>query len=478
MVTEMRDVKRIAGPRAFFVAALSVLSMLILSTVSAAEVKEPSTPEVIWQSFVKHLDSIGRSDLVPTAVDSKPHDEHKDGDTAQKEDDDGDDHHGHDHSAGAASGKDPIAPIVHQLSKELARLQTLFEDADDPLLRTLPAQEREAKARKLLKALETHKDPYVQAYGHLYEARAALDRSEPESAISTLKKLDGSSFFLGHRELHRLRARAYRAIGDDSLALLELRLFALELDDSDRVERTRVEEEITEIRKTNVGPLRESAKDARSASILIEQRSRGEDTRESQERVAEILDRALRLLGESTENVCCKASAAGKPCEPSCKKRQVKVGLAGQRRVEGILDGIIDLLETSCKACNSKADKACKECKKKTACKKCGSCKSCESGSSGNGDLLAQGAKKKPGSPSKQKPGDTPAKDSKFPRGKPDQKYLRDVDHDSKEIWGQINDREVARSLRELWGKVPVAYRGLVAQYFLDITELAPESSK
>ena len=135
--------------------------------------------------------------------------------------------------------------------------------------------------------------------------------------------------------------------------------------------------------------------------------------------------------------------------------------------------------------CRVRFENSCKACKKKK-CKKCGLCKGCGSGGTGQGGQggkgnqgqLAGQRQKKSGPPGDTKPGDTPAEDSKFPSGKPGEKNLRDVDEAGKEIWGQINDREVARSLRELWGKIPVAYRGLVAQYFLDITDLTPESSK
>jgi len=48
---------------------------------------------------------------------------------------------------------------------------------------------------------------------------------------------------------------------------------------------------------------------------------------------------------------------------------------------------------------------------------------------------------------------------------------LRDATPEELAAWGKINDREVARSLRELWDKIPLAYRAMVTQYFADITE-------
>ena len=41
---------------------------------------------------------------------------------------------------------------------------------------------------------------------------------------------------------------------------------------------------------------------------------------------------------------------------------------------------------------------------------------------------------------------------------------------------GDGNDRDVARSLRELWDKIPGSYRMTVIQYFKDISD--PESPK
>jgi hypothetical protein len=51
---------------------------------------------------------------------------------------------------------------------------------------------------------------------------------------------------------------------------------------------------------------------------------------------------------------------------------------------------------------------------------------------------------------------------------------LRDATPEELAAWGKINDREVARSLRELWDKIPLAYRAMVTQYFADITAGEP----
>ena len=67
------------------------------------------------------------------------------------------------------------------------------------------------------------------------------------------------------------------------------------------------------------------------------------------------------------------------------------------------------------------------------------------------------------------------AGDTHIEVGDPGETALRDVDPGAIEAWGGINDRDVARSLRELWGKVPVSYRNLVTQYFRDISDLVTE---
>jgi hypothetical protein len=45
-------------------------------------------------------------------------------------------------------------------------------------------------------------------------------------------------------------------------------------------------------------------------------------------------------------------------------------------------------------------------------------------------------------------------------------------------MWGKINDREVRRSLQEVWGRMPTRYRKLVSQYYKDINDLSPPSKK
>jgi hypothetical protein len=66
------------------------------------------------------------------------------------------------------------------------------------------------------------------------------------------------------------------------------------------------------------------------------------------------------------------------------------------------------------------------------------------------------------------------AQKSKVSKGKPKSGELRDPAQDA-DAWGKVNDREVAKSLLDLWGKVPPSYRKTVIQYFKDISGLEPE---
>lgn len=93
---------------------------------------------------------------------------------------------------------------------------------------------------------------------------------------------------------------------------------------------------------------------------------------------------------------------------------------------------------------------------------------------------MAQKQKKtgKQGDPKGNKPDDSAAKDSKLPEGETAKAHLRDASPEERDAWGRINDRQVARSLRELWDKIPSSYRLMVTQYFRDITEPAENEKK
>ena len=56
-------------------------------------------------------------------------------------------------------------------------------------------------------------------------------------------------------------------------------------------------------------------------------------------------------------------------------------------------------------------------------------------------------------------------------------KNLRESIGQDSDAWGSINDRDVAKALQDLWGKIPPGYRRIVAQYFKDISGLETEST-
>lgn len=379
------------------------------------------TRDEIWKDFIVHLVRQGRADLLPQvderAERGRPvHEDvvHEDG--------------VHDN---VAPGRDPILPILLQMSKDLLRLQSLLPDAD-PLLppeTAADSPERKSKITSLLKTLSGDEDPYVRTYAELYRARHALAEGKTRDAIAGLDRVQKSPHFLSERVAHRQLVTAYRKINDDTLAIIELRLLLLNIAQEDVVERRWAEAELKSIRENHRGPLRDSATGARAASELI-------------------------------------STAPTAPTDPTATDHQ--------RRVERILDGVIKILDTSCPDCkNSAATARCKngQCKKAALCKKCGACKACGKGKGKSGQAG------KDGDPKGANPSDTPAKDTLIRKGETRDPVLRDPGHDSTEIWGRIKDREVARSLKEVWGKIPAAYRRIVAQYYLDITDLAPKST-
>lgn len=86
----------------------------------------------------------------------------------------------------------------------------------------------------------------------------------------------------------------------------------------------------------------------------------------------------------------------------------------------------------------------------------------------------AAGGKKGAGGDPKDAGSAGAARRSQVSKGKPRSGELRDAAKDT-DAWGSVNDREVAKSLLDLWGKVPPSYRKTVIQYFKDISGLEPE---
>jgi hypothetical protein len=68
-----------------------------------------------------------------------------------------------------------------------------------------------------------------------------------------------------------------------------------------------------------------------------------------------------------------------------------------------------------------------------------------------------------------------PANQSATAKTEAGKKNLRDPSAKDSDAWGGVNEREVAKSLQDLWGKIPPSYRGVVAAYFKDISGLKTE---
>jgi tetratricopeptide (TPR) repeat protein len=459
LVLMLKRSGRLAGLLAVF--ALAALVPVLPAAEEAPAAKPEAapakrlglrTPENIWRGFVDHLEEKGHTALLEKARPEEP-----EGSEGSRREID-------------LKGKDPILPFVLEIAPELAALEPLADgdssgDAGDA---------RAAKLDALAGKLAEHPDPYVRDYARFFKARFLAAGGKPRQAIDILDALLKSHHFLGDREAHRALAKAYRALGDDTLALLELRLFQLQLGEEDLVDRDWVDEQLAAIREHHKGPLKDSANEAKDASVLIAAGSTGTTTQEEQKRVEEILERTLKLLGGSSPSTgdCCENAKAGKPCDSSCEQggagsgSSAKSGSGGgsstakggrgrtgrgavdeQRRVEAILDGAIKVIEAS--------------------------------GRGGRGQGQGQGRRRNgEGDPREPRPGDQAAEETKFPAGKPEEPTARDPGQKSEEFWGRINDREVARSLRELWHKIPPAYRDVVARYYLDISDLAPEDKK
>jgi len=70
---------------------------------------------------------------------------------------------------------------------------------------------------------------------------------------------------------------------------------------------------------------------------------------------------------------------------------------------------------------------------------------------------------------------DAAADRSKLSKEKAGDTKLKDPARKDEDAWGSINEREVAKALQDLWGKIPPEYRKVVADYFKDVSGLAQE---
>lgn len=69
------------------------------------------------------------------------------------------------------------------------------------------------------------------------------------------------------------------------------------------------------------------------------------------------------------------------------------------------------------------------------------------------------------------------AKETRLDQDPSGETALREATAEEREAWGRINDRDVAKSLKEAWDKIPQTYRLMVTQYFRDLSDPEPVKS-
>jgi len=280
-----------------------------------------------------------------------------------------------------------------------------------------------AGARERLKRLEGTKDPYLKDYATLLAARAdLLEKKYPEAARG-FESVLGSSRNLAAPTARRGLAESYRGQGETTLEILELRFLIGDLPPDRSADRDWAESRLAEIRRDHSGPLEDSAKRIQAVSARLASVGKGAD-------------------------------GAGLP------------PVAEQKKVEDILLKVAKLLDDEAKRCKLCTSTACKPCKKCGACTATGMCPGGQ-----HAGLIAVQGEGQNGQPRGHKQAG-PADRSKVAKGDPGEKKLRDPAAKDQDAWGSINEREVAKSLQDLWGKIPPSYRQVVSQYFKDISGL------
>jgi hypothetical protein len=368
--------------------------------------------EAVWERFVEHLRALKHDDWIPKdllPIDSRDTDE---GVTREE----------HVAYQQQLLASDVVKGILFKLSPELVNLDALYsEAAGQPL-----SAENLEKARALAAKLRESQDSFLPPYGILYGAMADIQAGECASALKALEPLLKSCFFLPRREAHRHLARAHSCAGDDTLALLEVQYFLLDLPEQSEADHAWAADELRKIRdKKHPGPLHHSEENMRSISTLIS----GLEVR-----------------------------------DPTQQK---------ERRVEDILAKVAELLERKAGACSSGM-----ACPNATYVLVPGGEQMADAKGKGKGKKKGSkpGQEEEEGDPSKNDASEKAAKKTKLDQEEDAAMKLRDATPEELEAWGRINDREVARSLKELWDKIPPSYRLMVTQYFKELSD--PEAEK
>ena len=243
----------------------------------------------VWHGFLEHLVETGRSDLAPPGELEKLEASKVEAEKAEKE-------RSKDEPPPPKvdlQATDPIRGVLFRMSKDFVNLDALVTESQG---KPLEGADRE-KAAALVEKLRGSEDPYLKAYGELHGARLDLDAGKADPAAVALEKLVESHHFLPKREARRLLTRAYRARGDDTLAILELQFFLDDLPPGNETDRAWARDELRRIRETkHEGPLHDSGKSMKSISGLIEGLEVGDPTQAKERRVEDILQKVAKLL--------------------------------------------------------------------------------------------------------------------------------------------------------------------------------------
>lgn len=233
--------------------------------------------EAIWTAFLEHLRATQSAHLIPE-------------DLVPTEDDDLD---ARDELQVQLVQSDPVKGILFKLSPDLVNLDALWRSVDGETL----GEKELASARELAAKLMASGDKYLEAYGILFASRAQIQAEECPQAVKSLEGLVKSCFFLPRREARRQLARAYSCAGDDTLALLELQFYQLDLPPESDADSEWAREQIKKIRdKKHPGPLSDSEESMRSISGLISGLDVGEGTQKQERRVEDVLEKVVTLI--------------------------------------------------------------------------------------------------------------------------------------------------------------------------------------
>ena len=214
--------------------------------------------------------------------------------------------------------------------------------------------------------------------------------------------------------------------------------YMLELSAEEEDARLWAEDELRAIRETeHEGPLHDVSGRTVELSERIAEREIGETTQSGQRGVEDILDKVARLIEEQAKRNPMDLQLQQLTMsqrQQAQQQRQARQRRRGQRQ----------------QGQQGQQQR--------------------QNGQRQQGEQMAQ--RQQPGDKQDPKPGENPAEDSRLRRGDMGKEKLGDKKNGN-DAWGKINDRDVAKSLREAWAKIPPQYRDKVIWYFEDITDVS-----